>query len=158
MHIKEKLLECVVAKDTTNKRKNRKTSVPKVHYQLASPYGPVHLSLFVAEEARQVCVNPDSDDGSVQSPASSSEHSVWFSPLIVLTEPANQEMTCHFNQRLFPTYSASTQNLFLFQLYWYLRRDTQKDSLEVEAAAVLWQFPVESLIFQCFGFFFTICN
>lgn len=75
-HIKEKLLECVVAKDPTNKRRNRKTSVPKVHYQLASPHGPVHLSSLVAEEARRVCVNPDPGDGSVQSPASSPEHSV----------------------------------------------------------------------------------
>lgn len=78
--MKEKLLERVVCKDMTNRRKNR--SVSNVHYQLASTYGPVHLSLYVAEEARQVCVNPDSDYHIVQSSASSSEHGVRFSPVL----------------------------------------------------------------------------
>lgn len=45
-------------------------------------------------------------------------------------EPAKQEMTCHFNRGLFPTYSASTPNISLFQLYQYLRQDMQKDLFE----------------------------
>lgn len=53
-----------------------------VHYQLASTYGPVHLSLYAAEGAHQVVVNPVSDDLSVQSSASSCEHSIRFSPLL----------------------------------------------------------------------------
>lgn len=40
-------------------------------------------------------------------------------------EPAKQEMTCHFNRGWFPTYSPSAPNLFLFQLYQQLRRDTE---------------------------------
>lgn len=63
-------------------REKRNTSVSNVHYQLASTNGPVHLSLHVAEEARQVCLNPDSDGRPVQSSASRSERSVWFSHLL----------------------------------------------------------------------------
>lgn len=51
--MKEKLLA---------QKEDRNTSVLNVHYQLASTYGPVHLSLYVAEGARQGLVNPVSDD------------------------------------------------------------------------------------------------
>lgn len=71
--MKEKLLD---------QKADRNKSVWNVHYQLASTYGPVHLSLYVAEGAHQVVVNLVSDDLSVQSSASSCEHSIRFSPLL----------------------------------------------------------------------------
>lgn len=100
-----------------------------VHYQLASTYGPVHLSLYAAEGAHQVVVNPVSDDLSVQSSASSCEHSIRFSPLLFRLWASKQEMTCHFNRGLFPTYSSSTPNIFLFQLSRYLRRTRRRTRL-----------------------------
>lgn len=73
VYVKEKLLD---------QKADRNKSVSNVHYQLASTYGPVHLSLYAAEGAHQVVVNPVSDDLSVQSSASSCEHSIRFSPLL----------------------------------------------------------------------------
>lgn len=110
-----------------------------VHYQLELTYDPVHLSLYVAEQGArflwtqsQMCLQCS------RSPRSAPQLHIAPNQLQHLThlflvfkrQESNQEMTCHFNRRLFFSYSLNPLPLLVYC------------SLSVDMReASIWNFP-----------------